>query len=303
MARLHNDKKNIRMGISNGVNKWLLLILFIFLAYLASYFASTSTKNEQDAIVPQDIKRIISLNAAATQILVELGLEDKIVGISNTFSNPAEVKEKPKLGRGFGNINVEAVLSLRPDIVFAYKSDAEILKEQGVNVFIVQTCSLNEVLDLITEIGRVLNKQAQACQIAQRMKKRIEEIQEKLKGIKSKPLVYFEAGPMGRTRGPGSLTHDLITLAGGINLARDEPAAFPLLNSERIIEMNPDIIILEEYCVSAQELKKRDGWQDINAVKNNRIFISPVIYTNYTPKCIEGLQQYARWFHPEAFEQ
>jgi len=295
------------------VKKWLALILFIFLAYLVSYFASISTKNKQDATVPKSIERIVSLNAAATHLLVDLGLEDKIIGVSDTFSNPSAVKEKPKVGRGFGNINVEAVLSLRPDIVFAYNSDAEILKKQNINVFIVETCNLNEVISLVLEIGKVTNRKSQARQIAGRMQKQIEEIQEKLKEVKFQPLVYFEAGSIGRTRAPGSLTHDLITMAGGINLAKDESVPFPLLSNEYIIEMNPDIIILEEYGVSEQALKKRDGWQDINAVKNNKIFISPVIYTNYTPKCVEGLEQYARWFHPaparrggvhpEAFEQ
>jgi len=285
------------------MKKWLLLILFIFLAYFVSYFASSLTGNKQDFTAPKSIERIVSLNTAATHILVDLGLEDKIVGVNNTFSNPSAVKEKLKVGRGFGNVNVEAILALRPNIVFAYKQDAQVLKEKGINVFIVGTCNLNEVVSLVLEIGKVVDKEPQARQIAASMQKQIKEIQEKLKGVKSQPLVYFETGSIGRTRAPGSLTHDLITMAGGINLAKDEPVPFPLLSNEYIIEMNPDIIILEEYGVSSQELKKRDGWQDINAVRNDKIFISPAIYTNYTPKCIGGLEQYARWFHPEAFEQ
>ncbi len=285
------------------MKKWLALIFFIFLAYCISYLASNSTGKKQDVTLPKNIERIVSLNAAATQILVDLGLEDRIVGVSNTFSNPEAVRGKPKVGRGFGNINIEAILGLKPDIVFAYDSDVKILEERGINAFVVKTCNLNEVVSLVIEIGRAVDKEPRARAIAGQMQKRIDEVQEKLKEVQSRPIVYFEAGSIGRTRAPGSLTHDLITMAGGINLAKDEPVPFPLISNEYIIAKDPDIIILEEYGVSVEEVKKRDGWQDMKAVKNNKVFISPVVYTNYTPKCIEGLEQYARWLHPEAFKQ
>ncbi|MCF6147875.1 MAG: ABC transporter substrate-binding protein [Candidatus Kuenenia sp.] len=283
------------------MKKWFMFILFIFFVYCISYFVSHLTKEKRDVPASGNIERIVSLTVAATQILIELGLEDKIAGVNSTFSNPEEVKKKPHVGRQFGNINIEAVLSLKPDIVFASNSDAEVLKEKDVNVFVVETCNLNEVIRLVTEIGKVVAMESQASQLVQKMQKRIDDIQEKLRKVNTRPLVYFESGAIGRTRAPGSLTHDLITMAGGINLAKDEPITFPLLSIERIIEMNPDIILLEEYGVPPEEVKKRDGWQKIKAVRNNKIFISPTMYTNYTPKCINGLEQYARWFHPEAF--
>jgi iron complex transport system substrate-binding protein len=283
------------------MKKWTALIFLIFLAFLVSYLASSSIKREAKNITSEKIERIVSLNVAATEILIELGLEDKIVGVNFTKSNPEIVREKPKIGRGFGNINIEAVLDLRPDIVFAYETDAKVLKEKGINTFGVKTCNLSEVVSLVVEIGRAVNKEMQAYAIAGQMQKRIDEIQEKLKTVKSRPLVYFEAGSIGRSRAAGSLTHDLISLAGGENLAKGEPVSFPLLSSEHIIAKNPDVIIVEEYGTSIEEVKKRDGWQDIKAIKNNKVFKSPVYYTNYTPRCIEGLEQFARWFHPEVF--
>jgi len=285
------------------MRKWLALVCFIFLAFCVSYFASNSTVKKRNVILPGNIERIVSLNVAATQILVDLGLEDRIVGVNNTFSNPAQVKDMPKVGRGFGNINIEAILGLAPDIVFAYDSDVKILKERGINVFVVKTCNLNDVVNLVIEIGRTVNREPQARAIAGQMQKRIDDVRKKLEGVKYQPVVYFEAGAIGRTRAPGSLTHDLITMAGGSNLAKDEPVPFPLISNEYIIEKDPDVIILEEYGVSVEEVKKRDGWQNIKAVKDDKIFISRAVYTNYTPKCIEGLEQYARWLHPEAFEQ
>ena len=279
---------------------WLGLALFIFLSFLFSYFVSAIFIRQKPAdFIPVKIERIISLNVAATEILVDLGLEDKIVGVNLSQSNPSIVKEKPKVGRGFGNINVEAVLALRPDIVFVYRQDAQVLKEKGIPVFIVDTCNLQEVISLIRRIGEITDKEQEAYEIADRMEDRINKVQEELRNIKFRPLVYFESGSIGHTRAPGTLTHDLITLAGGENLAKDEPVSFPLLSNEYIITRSPDIIIIEDYGLSIKEVKKRDGWQDIKAIKNDRVFTAPVYYTNYIPRCIEGLEQFVRWFHPE----
>lgn len=285
------------------MKRWPLLFFCIFSAYFVSYLSVSAVKNKRDAAAPGAIERIVSLNAAATRILVGLGLEDRIVGVNDTLSNPPEVGEKPKVGRGFGNISVETVVALRPDIVFAYNSDAEILEEKDIAVFVVDTCTFDDVMRLVSGIGKAVDKGPEARRITERMRREIEGIREQLKKAGPPPLVYFEAGAAGRTRAPGSLTHDLITMAGGTNLAKDEPVPFPVLNTEYIIEMDPDVIILEEYGTRPREVKKRDGWQGIKAVRNGRIFVSPAVYTNYTPDCIEGLKEYARWFHPEAFER
>jgi iron complex transport system substrate-binding protein len=99
------------------------------------------------------------------------------------------------------------------------------------------------------------------------------------------------------------LTHDLITRAGGINIAKDEPVSFPILSQEFIIEKNPDIIILSEWGTKPSTIKNRDGWKNIKAVKSDRILVSKSGYTGYTPRCLDGLEVYARFFHPGLFDK
>jgi len=290
------------MKIFNRAKKWLWLAVFIFLAYSFSFLASHSMRQTKN-IASKNVERIVSLNLAATEILIKLGLNDQIVGVTLSKNNPEIVKEKPKVGKSFGDLNLEAILALEPDIAFAGKSDSQILKEKGIPVFVVDTYTLEEVVTLTREVGKTVNREAEACKIADRMEERINLILERLKDIKVRPLVYFESGPIGHTRASGSLTHDLITLAGGENLAKDELSSFPLLSNEYIINRNPDIIIVEDYGVPVEAIKGRDVWQDIKAIKNNKVFKSPVYYTNYTSRSIDGLEQFARWFHPELFKE
>lgn len=287
--------------------KWLGMVFLIGISFFFSHLLSLHSeipeiKNEN--CPPKKIERIISASSIFTQILYDLGVEDKIVGVSKSSLNPPGAEKKVQIGRSFGHLNIETILSLQPDIVFCWKGDASILKEKGLCVFFHKgTCDIKKIIELVKEVGKIVGKEKRAEEIAENMEMRVKEIVERIKNIKKKPLVYFEGYSIGSTRGPGSLTHELITLAGGENLAKDTKTPFPLLSQEYIIAKNPDIIIVEEYGAKIEDIKRRPGWQNIKAIKNNKIYKSRIYFTNYTPRCIEGLEQFARWFHPEVFEK
>ncbi|HOK41279.1 MAG TPA: ABC transporter substrate-binding protein [bacterium] len=266
-CNLNQNKKNIREGKSN--------------------------KNEYP-------KRIISLTTAATEIIFELGAGDRIVGVSSNSNYPPEVSKIKKIGSSYGSVNIEMVLSLKPDLIICSKSQTEIFKEYGIKTYGTTTCTLNDVYKLILEIGEIIGKSSEAEKIVTLMKKRINEIVEKQKRFDKKPLVYFESGKtFGKTRGKGSLTNDLIELAGGKNIGSELVGAFPILSNEFIIEKNPDIIIVEEYGASIDEIKKREAWHKIKAVQKNKILKVPIYYTNYTPRCVEAIEAFYKFFYEE----
>ncbi|MEW5692146.1 MAG: ABC transporter substrate-binding protein [Candidatus Hydrogenedentota bacterium] len=274
-----------------------ILIIFIFLIIWRLQYKPAPTFSKPD--VPQ---RIVSLSNPATEILFLLGVGNKVVGVSSSCQYPLEAVSKTAVGRPFGSINLELILGLKPDIVICDSSNSKIFKDHGIPVFVVSTCTLDYVIRLVKDLGKLVDKEAEAEEIAGLIEKDRDFICSKVEKLSKKPLVYFEAGSLGRTRARGSLTHDLITYAGGINIAANEPVSFPVLSNEYIISKNPDVIIVEEYGVSVSELRSRSGWQNINAIKNNRVYKSPVYFTNYSPRCIEGLKQFAQWFHPGLFQ-
>lgn len=286
---------------------WIGIIILIICSFVPVYVLRRySVVKQQPPSIPHLPQRIVSLSLVATEILFDLEAGDRIVGVIESPNNPPQAKEKVQMGKTFGHLNIEMVVGLEPDLVFScHEIDAnKTIEKRGIPVFIVDTCnSLDRVIVLVRNIGKIVGKESEAEVIALRMQERIDNIVTRVRDVANQPLVYF-AGLNGTTRGPGSLTHNLITLAGGINLAKDEPVPFPLLSTEYIIEKNPDIIIVDERGgPSIEEIKRRDGWQNIKAVKNNRIYKSPKYFTNYTPRCIEGLEQFARWFHPQIFKE
>ncbi len=107
------------------------------------------------------------------------------------------------------------------------------------------------------------------------------------------------------TVGKGTLTHDLIRLAGGRNVAENESMEYPLYSIEAVIRKAPEIIIMssmdnrKDY---SNSIRKWQDWKTIPAVKRNAIHvIDSNLVDRPTPRIAEGLDTLARMIHPEVF--
>ena len=105
--------------------------------------------------IPQ---RIISLAPSNTEILFALGLDDRVVGVTEYCSYPEAATGKPKVG-GFSTVDIEKVVSLEPDLVLATrihgKTVIPALEELGLTVVALTPSSLDDVLNSITLVGRL----------------------------------------------------------------------------------------------------------------------------------------------------
>jgi iron complex transport system substrate-binding protein len=248
--------------------------------------------------------RYISLAPATTEILFALGLDEEIVGVSSYCDYPAKTKEKDKFGT-FSDPNIEKVLSLKPDIVFATgleQAPAVIrLEKLGIKVCVSDPKNIEELLQSVNEIGRITHKEKEAGELVVQMQKRIEVVKEKAKGVpkEKRPRVFIEIwhDPL-MTAGPGSIVNEILGLAGGENIAYDAPRAYSRFSAEVIIKRNPQVIILGYMSKENTNklVSKRLGWQDISAVKNKRIVsnINPDLILRPGPRLVEGLEEIYR---------
>ncbi|RLF46944.1 MAG: cobalamin-binding protein, partial [Thermoplasmata archaeon] len=69
-----------------------------------------------------------------------------------------------------------------------------------------------------------------------------------------------------------------------------------------IIARNPDVIVVVSYGASVEEIKSRNGWQNIDAIKNDRVYSIDRHLVTSSPRLVDGLEQLAKWFHPELFD-
>ena len=214
--------------------------------------------------------RIISLGPSLTEELYLLGAEGKIIGCTTYCKCPKE-----KVGNVV-EVNVEKILSLKPDLVLATsltnQRDIEKLRSLGVNVITFKTPrNFSEICEQFLRLARIVKREQKAKEIIKQANREIEEIKKRIKGL-PRPRVFIQIGARPLFTATKDLfINDLIEMAGGINIASSKTG---LYSREKVIEDNPDVIIIITMGIAGKMEKKH--WQvykAIKAVKENRIYL------------------------------
>lgn len=259
-------------------------------------------------------KRIVSLAPSNTEILYAIGAGQQVVGRDEFSDYPAEVKSVASVGGSNGKFNLEAIAALKPDLVLVSElSSPDLVKSlEQLNLTVYY---LNNPLDLngmytnLLIVAQLAGKQTQADTLIQSLKQRVTVVTGKLASSAAKPKVYYEldgtdpAKPY--TAGPGSFMDNLISLAGGQNVASGLKDAYAIISPEVLVAQNPDIIILGDaaYGTTPDSIGKRPGWESIAAVKNNKIYpFDDNLVSRPSPRLVDGLEALAKILHPELFK-
>lgn len=253
-------------------------------------------------------ERIVSLTPSNTEILFALGLGDRVVGVTTYCDYPEEVNEKTKIGDLQGN--VEEIVALEPDLVVskAILNDDVVSKLRNLNipVLCVNPESLDGVYRAIELISKVTGTESSGDKLSSEMKERIEAVEQKVASIPEaeRLKVFIEVGnePL-YTAGTKSSVDELLSLAGGINIAGDVEG-YQMYSLESVVKNNPDAILaLDSYYVDVEaEIKKRSGWDTIKAVQEDNLIIDLDNLLNRPgPRSADAVETIAKELYPDLF--
>ncbi|MBA4494816.1 ABC transporter substrate-binding protein [Paenactinomyces guangxiensis] len=248
-------------------------------------------------------QRIVSLIPSNTEIAYALNLGKQMVGVTTNDDYPAEVKKLPKVGDF--KINVEKVVALKPDLVLANaangKETIDQLKKLGIPVLVLDAQSIRDVYKSIDLVGDATNRTREADQLVARMEKEKRDVFTKLAAIpqEKRLKVWIEISPDLFSAGGDTFMHELVTVAGGKNVAADLKG-WPQVSAEQVVKWNPDVIISTHG--GEQEILARKGWATISAVKNKRVYaMDPNLTNRPGPRITEGIEKIAVALYPEQF--
>lgn len=225
-------------------------------------------------------RRIVCLTEETTETLYLLGEQDRIVGISGYTVRPPEARrDKPKVS-AFINAKFDKILALGPDLVFAFSDlQAEIAAElirRGVNVFTFNQRSVAEILDMILVVGRVVGSD-RADALVNELARGLDKIRASAASFPFRPRVFFEEWFDPLISGI-RWVDELIEIAGGETvfpeLRYQQAAKDRIVAPERVIEADPQVII-GSWCgrqVKKNQIREREGWSQIAAVRDDQIF-------------------------------
>jgi len=288
----------------------LFLTLCFFLITNISEAKNVTDQLGRKVNVPDNPQRIVSLAPSITEIVFALGQETRLKGVTVYSNFPEQAKTYPKVG-SYIHLDLEKIVSLRPDLCIAIKdgnprSIVVRLEKLNIPVYTVDPRNLDSIIKTVNDIGCLLNANPQAGVITREMRFRIRKVTDQIKKTNVKPRVFFQIGvsPI-ISAGTHTFIHELILLAGGINLAQGENS-YPHFSKEQIISLSPDVFIVQSMTDSYSMEQLREKWikyPQIPAIKNNRLYhVNSDIFDRPTPRLVDALEILAELIHPEVFE-
>ncbi len=231
-----------------------------------------------------ETQRIISMAPNITEILFTLGLQDRIVAVSDFCTFPDEALEKESIG-GLFNPNLEKITALKPDLILAtesYQNLAEKLGKSDLKIVLLPEKTVEDIYFAIDSIGVLTNTSDKALSLVKSIKDSLEFY--KAKPGQNRPSAILVLGrDTGTTRnigisGPGAFVNELWEWSGGNNAFPDLAVSFAQVNREDLLMVDPEIII--EFKPNKnrgleQENLNKTEWNNlkISAVKNSNIFV------------------------------
>ncbi len=242
-----------------------------------------------------------------TEMLFALDLSERIVGVTTNCNYPPEARKKEKIG-GF-SVNLEKIVSLQPDLVVMLEStqqrDIKALKDFGLPVYTIDPTSVAGVMTTLLDLGKKTGRQARAEQVAAEMKRRVGRVKAKRLDLaavltllspdkkRRDALVIVGYNPL-IVASRGSFVDDVVKQAGLENIVGDSHP-YPQYSLERIVQTDPNFIIIAEGTVGRKELTRDGRWRGLTAVKNDRvIFINSDLLTRPGPRVVEAIEEIAK---------
>ncbi|MBT4497763.1 MAG: cobalamin-binding protein [Gemmatimonadetes bacterium] len=260
-------------------------------------------------------QRIVSLAPNITEILFAIGLGDRVIGVTEFCNYPEGAQTVEKVA-GFNTLSVEKIIAAKADLVLASRGNdregVETLRQMGVPVFGIEIQSIEQLLERIERLGKLGGVEEQAMALRQSLKKRVGRVRAKVDSLEERPRVMW--GYLGEpvyTAGANTMIDDVFEIAGGTNVGRLAPGAWPQVGLETMVSWAPEVIITTDnmgeeggFEKKLEEMRRTDGWKSLPAMRDRRVFnIDGDLLNRAGPRLIDALEQIATLLHPGVFDR
>ena len=273
---------------------------------------ATSIASTEPAPQSQTAQRILSLAPSNTEILFAVGAGSLLVGRDSYSTYPPEAASVPDIGGGFTSLNMELILSRKPDLVLASPltppEQIADLQKAGLNVTVLPNPkTFDDLYANLKTAGQLTGHESDASGLVDALKFRVEAVTSALAQVTQKPVVYYEldATDPGApyTSGPDTFIDLIIRTAGGENFGANLKGDWVQISVEELLSRQPDLIVLGDNTyggVTQDQLKGRAGWEALKAVQQNQIFIfNDDLVSRPGPRLVAGLEAMAKILHPD----
>jgi len=303
----------IEKSPKTGYHLHMALLLILLLGFFGQQSEARVVTDEvgRHLTIPDDLKRIVSLAPSITEVIFALGRENFLKGVSRFSDYPPAAKNLPRVG-SYVQLDLEKIVVLKPDLCIGIKDGNPIavvskLERLGIPVYAIDPRDIGSVLETILKLGRLLGAEKNAQVIVSDMRGRMERVRSLVATSPNKPRVFFQIGvsPI-VSAGTETYIHELITMAGGKNLA-EGPVPYPRYSREQVLGLSPDVLIITSMARGASFERVKEqwaSWPSMPAVQNDRIVLMDSnLCDRPTPRLIDALEFLAETIHPDLYKK
>jgi len=292
------------------------------------------------------IKRIVSFLPSATELLYELGVQDNLYGVTHECNYPPDAASKPQViysvinsdkltskeidtmtcqlindGKDIFVLNEKNLKKASPDLIISQETcevcaaytdqvnkAVKILQKKPI-LHSIDPHNLQEIINSVIELGKILGKETRAKEIIDSLEKRIQNVKKLQNNKRPRVLAIEWIEPFFTA---GHWVPEMIQIAGGINMISKIGEHSRRLDFQEVVESDPDIIIIMPCGFDTKRtiseynniLKENKKWNSLKAVKNNQIFAVDAnsFFSKPSIRAIEGLEILAKIIQPGKFE-
>lgn len=271
----------------------------------------------------------VALSYSLAEIMVALGLKDKLTAIAPSMYILDQVSEKyrdeigslPLLDGNYGVPSLETVLNTNVEFVYGDSYSflpgsvgaAEDFQKAGVKIYAsegtyVQNPTFENTYNDILNIGKIFRVEERAEALVKELRDRETAVKEKISGIEPVSVFYYDSDTGGGTAmstiGNTSFQLYILELAGCKNIFDDVEGEFISVSWEEVIARDPEYILVCDYYGSGYaeekiaEMKKNPDTANMDAVKNNRFIVVPGLAMFPSLENTSIVEQLANAIHP-----
>ena len=219
--------------------------------------------------------RVVSLAPSLTEIMLDLGADDLLVGVLDGGERPAALAGLPSVGR-YGQLQAESLLSLKPDLVLLWPDSVgaagrEQLKRLAIAQLVVEPRDLSQLAQSFIEIGERVGRAEQGRELARRFESGLAELRQRHR--REVPLkVFYQVWDQPLyTLGGGQIVSDALKVCGAENVFADLGLPAPQVGIEAVLQRNPEVILVSE----PAQAGAWKAWPQLAAVRKGQVWPVP----------------------------
>ena len=200
-------------------------------------------------------ERVVSLAPSLSEIVVELGAADVLVGVLDGGDRPAALAHVPSVGH-YGQLDMERLLSLRPDLILLWPGSVgpaqrEQLQRLNIPVYVAEPHSLEQLTTQVQAIAEQLGRAEAGRQLAAQLRQRLVELRQRYQ--RAEPLrVFYQVWDQPLyTVGGGQIISDALTVCGARNVFDDLKLPAPQVSIESVLQRDPEMILVGDQAQKA----------------------------------------------------